>query len=437
MFAARFIQSCAVLVQELSVHQNIMEHSVVIPSGVLYTRRRASRRRSSHVALSEHVPNEDASGDQDARAGMSIIVERRELVDEQETGPQSWPSPFSLDGSTVSTQRQSIADPGSMLIRPRPSPTAMDFAIVPDHGSMLIRPRPSPTAINFAPNAGQSDDFETGDEKRHNRNTISSIPEEPTVDEGNSPTSPTSRIFRHLSYAARTLVGSPTSNRFSRPPSALIRRSNDDYDIENYPGATSTRKRHSKPVPKSWKFLGIDGPGLGDVVTDAAKKLRSGNARDMYEKAKVRQEQIKRSQIVQSIFIYTFYACLVACIYLVLIGMPLWRGAVWYMYILFKKHMVLKAGLTITFGIALLSVRFLYIYVHGLTMDLRYAYTPLLINFEPTAPKPVPSEATPTNTDTALIIPCYKSAKLIGLTLEAALKIFPKESIFVSVSISG
>jgi hypothetical protein len=33
--------------------------------------------------------------------------------------------------------------------------------------------------------------------------------------------------------------------------------------------------------------------------------------------------------------------------------------------------------------------------------------------------------------DTALLIPCYKSASLIGATLEAALKIFPPEHIFV------
>lgn len=33
--------------------------------------------------------------------------------------------------------------------------------------------------------------------------------------------------------------------------------------------------------------------------------------------------------------------------------------------------------------------------------------------------------------DTALIIPCYKSAQIIGPTLEAALKIFPAENIFV------
>ena len=35
------------------------------------------------------------------------------------------------------------------------------------------------------------------------------------------------------------------------------------------------------------------------------------------------------------------------------------------------------------------------------------------------------------NCDTALIIPCYKSENIVGATLEAALKIFPKQNIFV------
>lgn len=36
--------------------------------------------------------------------------------------------------------------------------------------------------------------------------------------------------------------------------------------------------------------------------------------------------------------------------------------------------------------------------------------------------------------DCALLIPCYKSEKLIAATLEAALKVFPAQNIFVSGS---
>lgn len=68
---------------------------------------------------------------------------------------------------------------------------------------------------------------------------------------------------------------------------------------------------------------------------------------------------------------------------------------------------------------------------------VRYAFCPLLILFEkdpPAAPE-VESPDLESNSSnvnsTALLIPCYKSATIIGPTLEAALKIFPKENIFV------
>jgi hypothetical protein len=63
-----------------------------------------------------------------------------------------------------------------------------------------------------------------------------------------------------------------------------------------------------------------------------------------------------------------------------------------------------------------------------------YAFAPLLIFFEKDPP---PAEFTAETKiqdnvkDTALLIPCYKSAQLIGATLEAALKIFPPSHIFV------
>jgi hypothetical protein len=63
-----------------------------------------------------------------------------------------------------------------------------------------------------------------------------------------------------------------------------------------------------------------------------------------------------------------------------------------------------------------------------------YAFAPLLILFEKDPPpadftteKPIAQNVR----DTALLIPCYKSANIIGPTLEAALKIFPASNIYV------
>lgn len=73
------------------------------------------------------------------------------------------------------------------------------------------------------------------------------------------------------------------------------------------------------------------------------------------------------------------------------------------------------------------------------TSSSRYAFVPLFILFEKDPP-PATANVTPgygsaktaqDKLDTALLIPCYKSANIIGATLEAALKVFPASHIFV------
>lgn len=61
------------------------------------------------------------------------------------------------------------------------------------------------------------------------------------------------------------------------------------------------------------------------------------------------------------------------------------------------------------------------------------AFLPLCILFEKSPPpRPDSNPSTlPGVSDTALLIPCYKSANLIGATLTAALKTFPPSHIFV------
>lgn len=68
--------------------------------------------------------------------------------------------------------------------------------------------------------------------------------------------------------------------------------------------------------------------------------------------------------------------------------------------------------------------------------ECRYAFSPLLILFEQEPPMPEnPAALDPNKTpgvhNTALLIPCYKSAKIIGPTLQAAIKIFPAHHIYV------
>lgn len=66
----------------------------------------------------------------------------------------------------------------------------------------------------------------------------------------------------------------------------------------------------------------------------------------------------------------------------------------------------------------------------------RYAYLPLLILFEKGPPERPQLDSSAQvekgqASDTALLVPCYKSETLIAATLEAALKVFPAKNIFV------
>jgi hypothetical protein len=153
-------------------------------------------------------------------------------------------------------------------------------------------------------------------------------------------------------------------------------------------------------------------------VTDVARRMSLFN---LYEKAKVRGVELQRSRRFQLFFEYSIYLLLVAFVYLVLVGMPIWKGAVYWLYILIKFKFVVEGTWSITIGIAFF-----------------YAFAPLCILFEKDPPMPetqgpIDLEAAKANGthDTALLIPCYKSENIIGPTLDAALKIFPAKQIFV------
>ncbi|KAL8787561.1 MAG: hypothetical protein Q9213_002123 [Squamulea squamosa] len=158
---------------------------------------------------------------------------------------------------------------------------------------------------------------------------------------------------------------------------------------------------------------------VGQVKETVNNALRRSSLEEVYEKAKIRQVQLMRSNAVQIGFEYSFYLLLLASIYFVFVGVPLWNGLVLTIYYVFDMKLVVPAGTAIFLGIGFL-----------------YAYLPLLIPFEKEPPEH-PPPGSPDRVekgqpnDAALLIPCYKSEKLIGATLEAALKVFPAQNIFV------
>jgi hypothetical protein len=157
---------------------------------------------------------------------------------------------------------------------------------------------------------------------------------------------------------------------------------------------------------------------LQRTLTNASHTLtRSTTVRRTYEKAKKKGAKFQRSKWGQIAFEYGLYAFILLFVYFVLIGIPLWNGAVWWLYWVVANKFVIVGGFSITLGIALF-----------------YAFAPLLILFEKDPPVQEMTEEMKVQSnvqDTALLIPCYKSANLIAATLEAALKVFPPSHIFV------
>lgn len=65
------------------------------------------------------------------------------------------------------------------------------------------------------------------------------------------------------------------------------------------------------------------------TVTDA---FRRSSLQDVYEKAKVKGQQLQREPWAQTVFEYTVYLVLVLFVYFVLVGLPLWKGTVYWLW---------------------------------------------------------------------------------------------------------
>lgn len=78
------------------------------------------------------------------------------------------------------------------------------------------------------------------------------------------------------------------------------------------------------------------------------------NLQEVYEKAKLRGVAIQRKHWVRLLFEYSIYAFLVLFVYFVLVGMPLWKGAVWWLYYVVRTKFVIQGGYAIIIGLAAL-----------------------------------------------------------------------------------
>lgn len=81
---------------------------------------------------------------------------------------------------------------------------------------------------------------------------------------------------------------------------------------------------------------------------------RQSSMRKTFEQAKIRGQQLQRNKWAMLAFEWGIYLLLTCFIYFVLIGIPLWNGAVWWLYWVVANKFVFAGGFSITLGIALL-----------------------------------------------------------------------------------
>lgn len=93
---------------------------------------------------------------------------------------------------------------------------------------------------------------------------------------------------------------------------------------------------------------------VGNTLSKAIPRTRQTSIRNTYENAKLRQKRLQRSKPCQLLFQYTMYLLLLAFVYFVLVGRPLWGGTVWYIYVLFEHHLAFVGGSAIFIGLAFL-----------------------------------------------------------------------------------
>ncbi|KAJ5288124.1 glycosyltransferase like family 2-domain-containing protein [Penicillium angulare] len=151
--------------------------------------------------------------------------------------------------------------------------------------------------------------------------------------------------------------------------------------------------------------------------SSTATKPRKSSLMSLYDRTSLVNIKHQRKYWLRLLIEYGAYTALAAFAYLVLIGTPLWKGAVCWLYWLMQRRFVFSGGWAI--AIALLVF---------------YSFTPLLRTFENDALGPdyyQQRRIIPEATDTALLIPCYRSGPIIGQTLKAALKVFPASHVYV------
>lgn len=157
--------------------------------------------------------------------------------------------------------------------------------------------------------------------------------------------------------SSRSIFGRSLSTR-SRPkpnrgPASASRSARQPSHTTKLERATSRRSRRASTLADRRTSI-IAANVLEKVKSNVVKPFRRSNLQETYEKAKVRQVQMRRSTLSQISFQYASYLLMLAGIYFTFVGLPLWSGLVLVIYNLFHRQLAIPVGTAVFLGIAFL-----------------------------------------------------------------------------------
>lgn len=124
--------------------------------------------------------------------------------------------------------------------------------------------------------------------------------------------------------------------RMDEPSPTHPRNTNYSHDIDNIRISTQDSRRSIGGASRKGSIVQRSASVVLDTIDNVKQAIRRSSIHDVYEKAKQRGVELQRSKWAMRLFEYTFYLILVAFVYFVLIGLPLWKGAVYWLYWVFQ-----------------------------------------------------------------------------------------------------
>lgn len=169
---------------------------------------------------------------------------------------------------------------------------------------------------------------------------------------------------RKISFAPPTFQDSIQEDPIAVPEPVHERPFANFHDHSFTPGQSEPRTnsmgaRKTSRMGSLWGSVSGERRGTifqrsASVWQDVRQKVRRSSMWDVYDKAKVRQVELQRSKFVQILFQYSIYTIYLAFIYFVLVGEPLWKGAVYWLYYVFKHKFTVPGTWAVVIGIAFL-----------------------------------------------------------------------------------